>query len=93
MLTLPADLTPLKVVSDYLRFLKDFTLAKLNVQWGSNQVTAADVMWAMTVPAAWSEAAKQLMREAAVMSGLVPNAGSRSVASHVAGSADIMPEI
>ena len=77
VLALPAGLTPLRVISDYLRYLKEFTLSKLSVQWGSERVSARDVMWAMTVPAAWSETAKQTMRKAAVMAGLVSHPGSR----------------
>lgn len=77
VLALPAGLTPLRVISDYLRYVKEFTLAKLNVQWGSERVSAQDVMWAMTIPAAWSETAKQTMRRAAVMAGLVSHPGSR----------------
>ena len=79
VLALPAGLSPLRVISDYLRYPKDFTLAKLNVQWGSETVSAQDVMWTMTIPAAWSETAKQTMRRAAVMAGLVSHPGSRYI--------------
>lgn len=77
VLDLPDGLTAIRVLSDYLRYLKDYTLAKLSVQWGSKRVTPAEVMWAMTVPAAWSETAKQTMRQAAVLAGLVPHVGLR----------------
>ena len=74
---LPAGLTPQKVIADYLTFLGKFALAKLCEQWGAGQVTAKDVSWALTVPAAWSERAKQTMRQAAVTAGLVTHPASR----------------
>ncbi len=76
---LPAGLTPQKVIADYLGFLKDFALDKLCDQWGSGKVTAQPrhVVWALTVPAAWSDIAKQTMRRAAVDAGLVTSAASR----------------
>ncbi len=79
--TLPAGLTPQKVIADYLAFLKGFALDKLCEQWGTGKVTAKDVVWALTVPAAWSDIAKQTMRRAAVDAGLVTIAASRFVAS------------
>ncbi len=79
--TLPAGLTPQKVIADYLAFLKGFALDKLCEQWGTGKVTAKDVVWALTVPAAWSDIAKQTMRRAAVDASLVTTAASRFVAS------------
>ena len=61
---LPAGLEIKKVIGDYLRFLKEAALEKLCEQWGTGKVTAKDVVWALTVPAAWSESAKQTMRQA-----------------------------
>lgn len=77
MAALPAGLEASRVIADYLRFLKDFALAKLCEQWGNGKVTPKDVVWAMTVPAAWSESAKQTMRLAAVDAGLVISPASR----------------
>ena len=74
---LPAGLTPLRVIAAYLQFLGDFALAKLCEQWGSGKVAAKDVVWAMTVPAAWSESAKQTMRQVAAAAGLVTHPSSR----------------
>ncbi|KAL3145611.1 hypothetical protein ABBQ32_003157 [Trebouxia sp. C0010 RCD-2024] len=37
-------------------------------------------MWALTVPAAWTESAKQLMRQAAVLAGIVSHPRSRNLA-------------
>ena len=75
---LPAGLTPLRVISDYLRYLKDLVLRKLSEQWGTGRVAAEKVVWALTIPADWSESAKQTMREAAVCAGLVKQPKSRS---------------
>ena len=75
--TLPNGFTPQKVISDYLRFLGDFALAKLCDQWGAGKITAKDVTWALTVPAAWSESSKQIMRQAAVVAGWVTHPMSR----------------
>ena len=58
---LPAGLTPVRVIADYLACLKELALSKLRIQWGSMSITARDVMWALTVPAGWTESAKQLM--------------------------------
>ena len=77
---LPAGLTPVRVISDYLRYLKDFTLNKLSIQWGSRSITAQDVMWALAIPAGWTDNAKQSMRQAAVCAGIVPHPSSRYVA-------------
>ena len=65
------------MIGDYLRYLKDFALSKLTTQWGPKGVTAQNVLWALTVPAGWSETAKKTMRHAAVIAGLVTQAGSR----------------
>ena len=74
---LPAGLTPVRVIADYLCYLKEFALNKLSIQWGSNSVSAQNVMWALTIPAAWTESAKQCMRQAAVIAGIVSHPGSR----------------
>lgn len=76
---LPAGLTPVRVIADYLRYLKEFTLSKLSIQWGSKSITAENVMWALTIPAAWTETAEQSMRQAAVSAGIVSHPGSRYV--------------
>lgn len=56
---LPFNLTPEQVIGDYLRFLKDFAMEKLQVSWGS--FSPDDVTWALSVPAGWTYAAKQII--------------------------------
>ena len=80
---LPTGLTPLRVIADYLRFLKECALGKLWEQWGSDRVAASDVTWAVTVPAAWSELAKKTMRLAVVQAGIVSSPTSRWGASSI----------
>ena len=76
---LPEGFTAHKVISDYLRFLGKFALDKLYKQWGSEQITSSEVMWAVAVPAAWSDMAKDTMRQAAVTAGLVRNSATKYV--------------
>lgn len=66
---LPPELTPKRVITDYLRFLGQLGLKKLAEQWGSFKQD--DVAVVLSVPAAWSDSAKQTMRQAAVDAGLV----------------------
>lgn len=73
--TLPPELTPERVITDYLRFLSDHGFKKLAEQWGSFK--RDDVTVVLSVPAAWSDSAKQTMRKAAFDAGLVQAADSR----------------
>ena len=72
---LPFSLTPEQVIGDYLRYLKDFSMEKLQVSWGS--FSPDDVTWALSVPAGWTNASKQTMRRAAAAAGIVDSANSR----------------
>ncbi|OWF53934.1 heat shock 70 kDa protein 12B-like [Mizuhopecten yessoensis] len=58
----------LKVFSAILRYLKNHLLGECAKQ-GFESVDT-DIHWVLTVPAIWSEPAKQFMREAAINAGL-----------------------
>uniref|UniRef100_W5L073 Heat shock 70 kDa protein 12A-like n=1 Tax=Astyanax mexicanus TaxID=7994 RepID=W5L073_ASTMX len=59
----------MKVFSESLRFMKDHALEMIGKKY-----SASDATWILTVPAIWSEAAKQFMREAATEAGLMTEA-------------------
>ncbi|KAL4230259.1 hypothetical protein ACF0H5_010645 [Mactra antiquata] len=54
-----------------LRFLKDHALNTINSQ--GKAVDELDIHWVLTVPAIWSDGAKQFMREAALKAGIESN--------------------
>ena len=74
---LPPTLSPQRLMSDLLRFLQESAVKSLKEQWGSAHVSVHDIAWAITVPANWSDAAKQTMRNAAVEAGMVSSPASR----------------
>ena len=74
--TLPEGLTGLRVVSDYLCYLKDLALAELNSNQPS-QASAEDVVWGVSIPANWSDCAKGRLRQAALNAGLISQLSSR----------------
>ena len=53
------------VFSEAIRFLKDHLMSALNERNASNEIAVDDIMWVLTVPAIWTDTAKQFMREAA----------------------------
>ena len=53
------------VFSAAIRYLKDHLIRALNGRNTFNEISVDDIMWVLTVPAVWSDAAKQFMREAA----------------------------
>ncbi|KAL6459442.1 hypothetical protein MHYP_G00329140 [Metynnis hypsauchen] len=61
----------LKVFSESLKFMKDHALEMVGRHIEGEKYSASDVKWVLTVPAIWSSAAKQFMREAATEAGLV----------------------
>ncbi|CAC5370253.1 unnamed protein product [Mytilus coruscus] len=61
-------LESLMVVSECLKFLKDDFLKTL--QENVNFVEMKDIHWVLTVPAIWSDQAKQFMRQAANQAGI-----------------------
>ena len=52
-----------KVFSESIRFLKEHLMEALSKR--KTLFTVEDIHWVLTVPAIWSDAAKQFMREAA----------------------------
>lgn len=64
-------------MADLLRLLKEMAFRSLQEQWGPARVSMNDIAWAVTVPAGWSNTAKQIMRHAAVEAGMVPSPASR----------------
>lgn len=48
-----------------IEFLKDEAIKILALETGDEQFKADDIQWVLTVPAIWTPAAKQFMREAA----------------------------
>ncbi|XP_066533202.1 heat shock 70 kDa protein 12A-like [Hoplias malabaricus] len=61
----------MKVFSESLRFMKDHALDMIARHTTGKIYSASDATWVLTVPAIWSAAAKQFMREAATHAGLV----------------------
>ncbi|KAI4873230.1 hypothetical protein NFI96_028182, partial [Prochilodus magdalenae] len=64
----------MKVISESLKFMKDHALEMIGKHTSGAKYSACDVTWVLTVPAIWSAAAKQFMREAAIEAGLVTKA-------------------
>uniref|UniRef100_A0A3B1JNR7 Heat shock protein family A (Hsp70) member 12A.2 n=1 Tax=Astyanax mexicanus TaxID=7994 RepID=A0A3B1JNR7_ASTMX len=61
----------IKVFSESLKFMKDHALDKIREHTAGMEYSACEATWVLTVPAIWSPAAKQFMREAAVQAGLI----------------------
>lgn len=53
-----------------IEFMKDEAIKLLVLETGDNQFKADDIQWVLTVPAIWTPAAKQFMREAANQAGV-----------------------
>ncbi|XP_045204834.2 heat shock 70 kDa protein 12B-like [Mercenaria mercenaria] len=64
-------LEAMKVFEHGIRYLKDHALSTINTQ--GKLVDEMDIHWVLTVPAIWSEGAKQFMREAALKAGIETN--------------------
>ncbi|RUS16039.1 hypothetical protein BC937DRAFT_91672 [Endogone sp. FLAS-F59071] len=67
---LPSGFIALDIIVDYLHKLYLKALKDLQSTWGAN-IRPKNIVWFLTVPAMWSEKAKQDMREAAVIAGLI----------------------
>ncbi|KAJ3161802.1 hypothetical protein HDU86_006573 [Geranomyces michiganensis] len=67
---MPEGVDVLDIVSEYLRELFKALLSKLQVRFGQS-LQPEDIHYCMTVPAIWSETAKQRMRQCAVQAGLI----------------------
>ena len=53
------------VISECIKFLSGHLKRELH-KLGQDMIKPCDIKWVLTVPAIWSDAAKQFMREAAV---------------------------
>ena len=53
------------VFSRSIRYLKDEALKVICQRTGDDYYNVSDIQWVLTVPAIWTPAAKQFMREAA----------------------------
>ena len=54
------------VIAHVFRYFRDKAIEECNVTFTDDAlVDQSDVEWVITVPAIWSDAAKQMMREAA----------------------------
>ncbi|XP_069131206.1 heat shock 70 kDa protein 12B-like [Argopecten irradians] len=58
----------IKVFTAVIQYLKDHMMKTCNKQMTG--IKASDILWVLTVPAIWSDASKQFMREAAVAAGI-----------------------
>lgn len=58
-------LTAITVFALCLRYLKEDAVKTVSAKLTDREVTMADIRWVLTVPAIWTDAAKQFMREAA----------------------------
>ncbi|KAI9250223.1 hypothetical protein BDA99DRAFT_608518 [Phascolomyces articulosus] len=63
-------ITPVQAVADYLGVLHKHTLEELKRGFAKNYDTET-FRYCLTVPAVWSDKAKQLMRQAAIQAGLI----------------------
>ena len=60
------EMNALDVFTSAINFLKEHFLEELSRLDSKNPYDVNDIRWVLTVPAIWSDAAKQFMREAAV---------------------------
>ncbi|CAM6084107.1 unnamed protein product [Calypogeia fissa] len=68
--TRPEGLSTERVISDYLEELSLFIMVELKNKFGDH-IVKKNVQWCLTVPAIWSDTAKQTMHKCAQMSSLV----------------------
>ncbi|XP_052076865.1 heat shock 70 kDa protein 12B-like [Mytilus californianus] len=64
-------LPAMKVISESIKFMREHLMRTLGKK-GQDVIRPSEIHWVLTVPAIWSDAAKQFMREAAVKGG-IPN--------------------
>ncbi|EGG13687.1 hypothetical protein DFA_11448 [Cavenderia fasciculata] len=58
-----------KLITETLRYFKRVSLDRINLSL-LNKLQPSDIMWVLTVPAIWDDAAKHIMRQCAVDAGL-----------------------
>lgn len=62
------------VFSGAISYLKSHLMNSVNDRNSGNRITVDKIRWVLTVPAIWSDGAKQFMREAAVKCGIPTDA-------------------
>ena len=74
----PHDLSPLPpgmsatdVIAAYLRLMKEYILSKAASPLQRDRLDCREIKWVLTVPAIWSDSAKDAMIRAAEMAGMV----------------------
>ncbi|KAL0091365.1 hypothetical protein F4703DRAFT_1791296 [Phycomyces blakesleeanus] len=65
---LPNGLTPIEVISDYLRYLHMAAVDEI-VEKGLKDLSR--IRYCLTVPIIWSEESRSIMRDAAIISGII----------------------
>lgn len=60
------------LISDYLRKIKDMALQDVKGKL-PNLLDDQEILWCLTIPAIWTDANKQLMRQAAIKAGIIGN--------------------
>ncbi|KAH0613556.1 uncharacterized protein H6S33_005442 [Morchella sextelata] len=80
--TLPRGKKPVDVVTDYLTALRQYTEQTLERRLGRDLISRSQVEYVLTVPAVWSDKARQMTMEAAMRAGLgLGNGGGDAEAS------------
>ncbi|KAJ7353719.1 hypothetical protein OS493_032589 [Desmophyllum pertusum] len=64
------NVNALDVFSLSIKYMKDEAIKTIRNSTGDKNYGAKDIQWVLTVPAIWSPAAKQFMREAAYKAGI-----------------------
>lgn len=68
--TLPRGKKPVDIVTDYLTALRAYTVQTLERRLGREMMSRTKVEYVLTVPAVWSDKARQMTMEAAMRAGL-----------------------
>ncbi|KAL2919377.1 hypothetical protein HK105_201021 [Polyrhizophydium stewartii] len=74
---LPEDMNWMRPSIDYLRFISNQALEVLRHRFFD--LDKNDVLWCITVPAIWDERAKNLVRQAATLAGIVNDSNQNSL--------------
>lgn len=78
--TLPRGKKPVDIVTDYLTALRAYTVQTLERRLGREVMSRTNVEYVLTVPAVWSDKARQMTMEAAMRAGLGLGGGAVAVA-------------
>ncbi|KAJ3034272.1 Heat shock 70 kDa protein 12A [Rhizophlyctis rosea] len=77
---LPQGFTVQRVIADYLRFLTQHVMADIRTRTGDSTLNSESVKWIITVPATWTDWAKDIMAKAAMGAGMVDDPASERLA-------------